>query len=72
MLDQFAALRDASWRVVDAGRSMEEVQAELAEQAMGVVARCAAGGSPLRQLWDGGALNSGKPLAEIDNTVKGG
>ena len=71
MLDQFAALRDASWRVVDAGQTVEEVAAELAEQAEGVVARCAAGGSPLRQLWGGGALNAGAPLAEIDNTLKG-
>ena len=47
---QFEALQDATWRIVDAARSVESVQAEITDEAERVLARCAAG-VPLETLW---------------------
>ena len=50
MLEQFRALRDASWQVVDAAQSVEVVQQHVRTAADAAVER-AAGGAPLRTLW---------------------
>lgn len=47
---QFDALQDFSWRIVDASRSVEEVQVEVTSEAEKALARCAAG-VPLDTLW---------------------
>eukprot|EP00887_Chlorella_sp_A99_P004742 scaffold4.g4742.t1 len=73
VLELFERLRDPSWHVVDAGRSVDEVQAELLEETDAVLARLAAaqaGGdpAPLRALWDGeAAVGKGakQPLADL-------
>ena len=56
VLRQFRAMAAAdpgNWRTVDAGRSMDEVAAELASAADAVFDRVQAGGVPLRTLWQG-------------------
>lgn len=64
MLEQFGALRDSSWRVIDAGQPIDDIQQQLREQAAAVVARCQRG-APLGQLWGGAAA---APLTDINNT----
>ena len=51
VLHQFDALRGPTWRLVDASRSISEIQDELREAAVAVVEQCASGGVPLRVLW---------------------
>ncbi|KAL4425852.1 hypothetical protein ABPG75_009868 [Micractinium tetrahymenae] len=69
VLDQFQALRDSSWRMIDASQSIEDIQQQLREQAAAVVARCQRGAAPLGRLWEGGraAAAGGAPLADINN-----
>ena len=66
VLEQFQAMRDSSWRVIDATQSIEDIQQQLREHAAAVVARCQRGGEPLKHLWGGGE-GGGAPLAEIAN-----
>lgn len=66
VLEQFQAMRDSSWRVIDASQAIDDIQQQLREQAAAVVARCQRGGEPIKQLWGGGE-GSGAPLAEIAN-----
>jgi hypothetical protein len=61
------ALRDATWQVVDASQSIDEVHAQLARAASAAVERCRAGNAPLHALW--APRMGGEPLAEIDNVV---
>lgn len=69
VLDQFHAMRDSSWRVIDASQPIEEIQQQLREQAAAVVARCQRGATPLGRLWMGGkaATASAPALADINN-----
>lgn len=46
----FGTLQDPSWVVVDAARSVETVQAEIAEESERILSRCEAG-VPLGTLW---------------------
>ncbi len=65
MLEQFQAMRDSSWRVIDASQPIDAIQQQLREQAAAVVARCQRGGAPLGQLW--GAAGPAAPLADSTN-----
>ena len=67
VLEQFHAMRDSSWRVIDASQSIDNIQQQLREQAAAVVARCQRGATPLGQLWEGAAPGGGAPLADINN-----
>lgn len=69
VLQQFQLLMDPSWRVVDAGQSIEAVQAQLQEAAEGVVQRVQASNAPLGMLWDEPSpLHTEQPLVDIANT----
>jgi thymidylate kinase len=48
---QFDALREPWWTLVDAGRTPDEVAADVAAAAHAAVAAARAG-APLRRLWD--------------------
>lgn len=52
----FEGLRQPDWCVVDASQSIEAIHEQIWAHAQAVVARCAAGQAPLRQLWDGAEL----------------
>jgi len=65
VLEQFHAMRNSSWRVIDAAQPIEAIQQQLREQAAAVVARCQRGTAPLGQLWEGG--KSGAELADTTN-----
>ena len=47
---QFEALREEWWTTVDAGRTQDEVAADVAAAAQAALAR-ARSGAPLRRLW---------------------
>lgn len=47
---QFAVLQDDAWTIIDAGGSVEAVQAEVTKAAQGAIERCRAG-VPIRRLW---------------------
>ena len=66
MLAQFHAMRDSSWRVVDAAQPIDAIQAQLREQAAAVVARCQRGAAPLGTLWGG---SSGAALTDATNAA---
>ena len=51
MAAQFVALKDGSWTTIDAGGSMDAVQAQVEKAADEAIARCSAG-APIRRLWD--------------------
>ena len=51
VLRQFEALRGPEWRMVDAARSIDEIQKELREAATELVSTCAAGGVAVPRLW---------------------
>jgi dTMP kinase len=51
VLREFEGLRGPEWQVVDAARSVEEIQTELRAAAAAVVGRAAAGGVPVGKLW---------------------
>lgn len=57
----FDGLRDNSWAVLDASKSIDNLQIEVQSAAAAIIARCKSG-SPIRKLW--GAA----PLSDIDNT----
>lgn len=59
VLEQFLAMRDASWHVVDASQPIDTIQQQLREAAAAVVQRCQAGQEPLRRLWDWEELQGG-------------
>jgi dTMP kinase len=67
VLEQFQAMRDSSWRVIDASQPIDDIQQQLRKQAAAVVARCQRGATPLGQLWEGAASGGGAPLADINN-----
>uniref|UniRef100_A0A7C9F161 dTMP kinase n=1 Tax=Opuntia streptacantha TaxID=393608 RepID=A0A7C9F161_OPUST len=48
--EKYQALRDPSWKIIDACMSMEEVQKQLREHVMDCVTSCQ-NGKPLSQLW---------------------
>lgn len=50
VLRQFEALKSEEWKMVDAARSIEEIQEELLQAAAEVVKRCREG-APLKELW---------------------
>jgi len=50
VLKQFEALKGPEWNMVDAGRGIGEIQADLRRGAAEVVRRCASG-APLGTLW---------------------
>jgi hypothetical protein len=47
---QFEALRESWWTTVDAGRTQDEVAADVAAAAQAALER-ARSGAPLRRLW---------------------
>lgn len=49
---QFAVLKDASWRVLDATQAMEDIQHQVLGIAKGVIATCAEGKGKLRTFWE--------------------
>ncbi|KAL3155999.1 hypothetical protein ABBQ32_012988 [Trebouxia sp. C0010 RCD-2024] len=60
---RFDGLQDSSWTVLDASRSIEDLQTEVQAAATTAISRCQTG-APLRQLWRAAS----PPLNSIDNT----
>ncbi|KAI3438555.1 hypothetical protein D9Q98_000983 [Chlorella vulgaris] len=65
VLDQFAAMRSSSWRMIDASQPIDAMQRQLREQAAVVVARCQRGTEAVGKLWESGAVG-GAPLTQLN------
>lgn len=51
--DQFEALRDSSWTVIDASQDVQTIHTQVMDVAYAAVKACASGGQPIKTLWDG-------------------
>ncbi|XP_010455008.1 PREDICTED: thymidylate kinase isoform X1 [Camelina sativa] len=49
--DFYQTLRDSSWKVIDAGEAMEEVEKKIQEVVLDQVKECSTKGKPLNLLW---------------------
>jgi predicted GTPase len=66
VLQQFHAMRDSSWRIVDAMQPIDAIQQQLREQAAALIARCQQGGHPVKRLWEGMQEANTSPLKELN------
>lgn len=66
VLQQFHAMRDDSWHVVDATQPIDAIQQQLRVHAAAVIASCQQEGRPLKRLWEGVQGARALPLKQVN------